>query len=80
MVSVNLSGQDSIEVAASVLGEGRTDYPPFISFDLGPLAVILASAEQARKLAGALHRAADKLDGLPKWQPVVSEVSSDIPF
>ena len=69
MISVNLTGQDNAEVKAGVCGENRTDHAPFLTFDIGPLGVILASADQARALAGALHRAADKLDGLPKWTP-----------
>jgi hypothetical protein len=83
MISVNLTGQNNLMVTATIYGDGTdSQVAPFISFDIGPLNVIVASAEQARKLAGALHRAADKLDGLPTFTPPDAAPVADegIPF
>lgn len=78
MISVNLFGDPDAHVKAQVLG-GDTS-PRFITFDVGPLGVILASAAQARALAVALTAAADQLDAANVAEPVAVAPEPEIPF
>lgn len=74
MIDVNLSIHPDPEVLTRILGEGQ-DHGPFMTLKIGPLEIILPivnTAATARKIAGELHRCADRFEGLTTPEPVVA--------